>query len=104
MALAGQLSTIETAVRSAVSTGAYEEATLLLSRYSKQLGTELQNGTFQGYQLSDEIARTNNLLDWIFRMVSAAKSHDTAQLSELRSASSYRRALADEVHSWRLEG
>ena len=98
------LSTIESEIRSAVTTCAYEEATLLLSSYSKQLETELQKNSFQCDQLAEEIVHTNEFLDWIFRMVSTAKAHDAARLTELLSISLYRSSETNQFHSWQLEG
>lgn len=99
-----QLSAIESEIRNAVTTGAYEEVTLLLSSYSKQLETELQRNSFQGEQLAERIVHTNQLLEWIFRMVSTVKSHDAARLAELLSISLYRRSEANRFHTWQLEG
>ena len=98
------LSTIESAIRSAVTTGAYEEVTLLLSRYSKQLETELQKNSLPRDRLAEEIVHTNEFLDWIFRTVSTARAHDAARLTELLSISLYRCSGANEFHSWQLEG
>jgi hypothetical protein len=104
MARNPKLSTIESALRSAVTSGIYAEATRLLSSYSKQLETELQNGAFQSDQLEEEMSHTSDLFDWVFRMVSAAKSHDSAHLIEVLTASSYRRSGTDRLHSWQLDG
>jgi hypothetical protein len=98
------LSTIESEIRSAVTTGAYEEVAVLLSRYSKQLETELQKNSPQRDRLAEEIVHTNEFLDWIFRTVSTARAHDAARLAELLSTSLYRRSGANEFHSWQLEG
>jgi hypothetical protein len=99
-----QLSTIESGVRSAVTKGAYEQATVLLSSYSKQLETELQKKSFPYDQLADEVVHTKEFLDWVFRMVSAARGHDAARLTELLSASLYRRSEPNQLHSWQIEG
>lgn len=98
-----RLSAIESEIRGAVTTGAYEEATLQLSGYSKQLETELQNSSFRGDQLAEEMVHATQFLDWIFRMVSAARAHHSAQVTELLSLSRYRCA-EPQVHSWRFEG
>ena len=99
-----KLSAIESELRDAVTTGAYEKADLLLSSYSQQLERELRDGAIQSDQLAEEIAFTSDFFGWIFRMVSAAKSHDAAHLKELVTASLYRRPEANHVHSWQLEG
>jgi hypothetical protein len=99
-----QLYAIESEIRRSVTTGGYERAILLLSSYSKQLETELQRESFQCDQLADEIAHTNDFLDWIFRMVSTARAHDAGQLTELLSISPYRCPEAIQFHSWQLEG
>ena len=99
-----QRSTIESAVRDAVTTGNYEQAALLLSDYCQQLQTELQGSSLQGDQLAEEMRHTKDLLDWIFRLVSAARAHDSARLNELLSASRYRGSEADPLHIWKLEG
>src|SRR5579859_1024256 len=99
-----KLSTIELLLRSAVRSRAYEEAARLLAGYSKQLETELQNGAFESDRLAEEMSYTSDLFDWIFRMVSAAKSHDSSRLIEVLTASSYRRPGTDRLHSWQLEG
>jgi hypothetical protein len=64
----------------------------------------LKSGAFQSDQLAEEMSHTSDLLDWIFRMVSAAKSHDSAHLIEVLTVSSYRRPGTDRLHSWQLEG
>jgi hypothetical protein len=98
------LSTIESQIRGAVATGAYEEATILLSSYSKQLETHLRGNSPRYDRLAEEIVHTNEFLGWIFRMVSAARAHDAARLVELLSVSPYRGSGANQVHSWGLEG
>jgi|SRR5579872_7432665 len=104
MACNAKLSTIESALRSAVISGVYAEASRLLSSYSKQLERELKSGAFPSDQLAEEMSHTSDLFDWIFRMVSAAKSHDSAHLIEVLTATSYRRSGTDRLHSWQLEG
>jgi hypothetical protein len=99
-----QLSTIESRIRSALITGSYEEATLLLSSYSKQLETELQRNSFQSCELADEMLNASEFLEWIFRIASAAKAHDSARLSELPSISHYRSREGNPCCSWQLEG
>ncbi|SRR5260370_14926845 len=99
-----KLSAIESELRGAVTTGAYEKAELLLSIYSQQLEKELKSGAFPSDQLAEEISYTSDFFDWIFRVVSAAKSHDSAHLIEVLTASSYRRSGTDRLHSWQLEG
>jgi len=104
MARNAKLSTIESELRSAVTSGVYAEATRLLSSYSKQLETEMKSGAFPSDQLAEEMSHTNDLFDWIFRMVSAAKSHDSSHLIDILTASSYRGPGTDRLHSWQLEG
>jgi hypothetical protein len=99
-----RLSTIESGIRSALATGAYEEATLLLWSYSKQLETELHNNSFQGRELADQVINSGEFLEWAFRMASAAKAHDAARLSQLLSVSCYRSQEASHCRSWQLEG
>jgi hypothetical protein len=98
------LSALESQIRCAAEAGAYEDATLLLSRYSKQLETELQKNSFQRDELMEEIVHTNELLDWVFRLVCTARAHDAAKLTELLSVSPYRSSPANRSHSWQLEG
>lgn len=98
------LSAIESEIRGAVANGAYDQAMLLISSYSKQLESELRNGPVEADQLRRELFRTNEFLDWIFRTVSAARSHDAAQLTGLVSTQRYRREKAAPLHSWQLEG
>ena len=97
------LSTIESRIRAALATGAHEEATLLLSSYSKQLETELQRSSFQGPELADQMANTGEFLTWIFRVASASKAHDAARLAKLPSVSHYRSREANQYRSWQLE-
>jgi hypothetical protein len=86
------LSTIECTLRNAVAAGAYEEADRLLSRYCKQLET------------AGEILHARKLLDWMFRMVSAARAHHAAHLTELLAVVPYRSPKSDRLHSWQVEG
>jgi len=99
-----RLSTIESRIRNALTTSAYEEATLLLSSYSKQLETELQGNSFRDGELADEMLNTAEFLAWIFRMASAAKAHDAARLSELPFISHYRSRETNQCRSWQLDG
>ena len=99
-----RLSTVESSIRGALTTGAYEEATLLLSSYSKQLETELQRNSFQGDELADEVLNTSEFLAWIFRLASAAKAHDAARLLELPFISRYRSDETNQCRSWQLDG
>jgi hypothetical protein len=99
-----RLSTIESEIRNAVTTGAYKEATVLLSSYSQQLETELQENSIQPAELSGEIVRTNEFFNWILRMVSTTRAHDAARLAELLSTSLYRKPEANRSRSWQLEG
>ena len=99
-----RLSTIESRIRGALTRGAYEEATLLLSSYSKQLETELQGNAFQDGELVDEMLNTGEFLGWIFRMASTAKAHDAVRLSELPSISHYRSRETNQFRSWQLDG
>lgn len=86
------LSAIESALRNAVAAGAYEEAERLLSGYCKQLET------------AGEILHARKLLDWMFHMVSAARAHHAAHLTELSAVVPYRSPKSDRLHSWQVEG
>ena len=99
-----RLSRIESEIRRAVTTGAYQEATLLLSTYTKQLETELQENSFQCGELAGEMVSTNEFLNWILRMVSTTRAHDAARLAELLCTSLYRRSEPNRPCSWQLEG
>jgi hypothetical protein len=99
-----QLSKMESKIRTVVTAGTYEEATLLLCSYCKQLETELQSNSFQCNQTAEVMAHTNEFLDWIFRMASTARAHDAAELAELLLISQYQSSEANQFHSWRLEG
>ena len=99
-----RLSTIESEIRCAVTSGAYEETVLLLSSYSRLLETELQNGFLQGDELAKEMASTNEFLTWILLMVSTARAHDATRLTELLSVSLYRSPEVNRSRSWQLEG
>jgi hypothetical protein len=103
MAHCEPLSTIESSIRGALATGAYEEATLLLSSYSKQLETELQRNSFQGNELADQMANTSEFLAWVFRIASASKAHDAARLANVPSISHYRSRDTNQDRSWQLE-
>jgi len=98
-----RLSRIESEIRNAVTTGAYKDATLLLSTYTKQLETELQENSIQPPELSGEIVRTNEFFNWILRMVSATRAHDAVRLAELLTTSLYRRSEAIRPCSWQLQ-
>ena len=99
-----QLSRIESEIRNAVTTGAYKDATVLLSSYSKQLETELQENSFQCGELAGEMVSTNEFFNWILRMASTTRAHDAARLAELLTTSLYRRSEAIRPCSWQLEG
>ena len=98
-----RLSTIEAEIRKLVTTGAYKDATLLLSTYTKQLETELQENFHPG-ELSAEIVKTNEFFNWILRMVSTTRAHDAVRLTELLTTSLYRRPEPTRPCSWQLEG
>jgi hypothetical protein len=87
-----------------MTTGAYKEATLLLSSYTKQLETELQNNSFQRAELAQEIASTNEFLAWTLRMAASIRAHDSARLAELLSMSHYRKSATNRPCSWQLHG
>jgi len=99
-----RLSTIESEIRCAVTSGAYEETIRLLSSYSRLLETELQKNSLQGDELAKEMVGTNEFLAWILCMVSTARAHDAARLTELLSVSLYRKPEANRSRSWQLEG
>ena len=99
-----RLSRIESEIRSAVTAGAYKEAGLLLSSYSGQLETALQENSLQRGELAGQIVSTNEFLAWVLRMVSSNKAHDAARLTELLSTSRYRRSEPNRPCSWQLQG
>src|SRR5688572_30361217 len=91
------LSTLIFSIRAAVASGAYEQAGGLLATYCERLPAS-------GDRLAQELTRATDLFDWMFRMVSAARAHDTAQLTALRRASPYRHPKVDAGPSWQLDG
>jgi len=99
-----RLSTIESEIRRAVTSGAYDQTILLLSSYSRLLETELQENSLQGDELARLMVSTNEFLARTLCMVSTARAHDAVRLTELLSVSLYRRPEANRSHSWQLEG
>jgi len=85
-------STLDSAIRQAVATGAYAEANRLLSAYCKQLET------------ADELLHAKELLNWVLQRTSAARAHDAARLKDLSAAVEYRRLPSDRLHTWQIEG
>jgi hypothetical protein len=82
----------EAAIRHAVATGAYAEAMRLLPLYCQQLKT------------ADEALHAKSLLDWIFRMTSAARAHKLSNLKSLAAVSQYLRSTSGRRRTLRLDG
>lgn len=81
----------EEAIRRAVATGAYAEAGLLLDGYCSRLETP------------DDASRARNLLNWMFRTVSAARAHDQATLRGLAATAQYFRRGQDRGGTWKID-
>jgi hypothetical protein len=92
MAPPNDLSALEAAIRSAVSTGVYADADRLLSGYCQQLKT------------ADQILHARNLIEWMFRMTSAARAHDMGHLKNLSAVAQYLRRPPDRHRTLQIEG
>lgn len=86
------LAASEAAIRSAVAAGAYSEAGRLLADHCRQITT------------LDQKQRAIELLHWIFRLTSATRAHDVANLKNLAAVAQYLRTGSRHASTLQIDG
>ena len=89
------LTTLETAIRKAVTADAYAEAEALAGQYVEEVERLLQAMPAGADELAALQTRTGALFDFAIAMATASRSYAGAQLDHLRLLDRYRETFAE---------